>query len=122
MMKPSYVLSVSADLIAERGHSKRTYVGSGGEVCALGAIMITCGASIVPRGIINSGFDLVHKGRTPDQYNCSEAARDRLKEYLYFHAEDTGWNPQADSIPDWNDRTDAETVVRVMREAAQWSK
>lgn len=122
MMKTSEVLNNSADLIDERGHSKGTYVGSGGEVCALGAIMITCGASVVVSSIIKSGFRLAHEGRTQGQYNSSEAARNRLKEYLYFHADEAGWNRLSDSIPNWNDGNDAETVVRVMREAAQWSE
>lgn len=121
-MNTSEVLTKAADLIEEKGHSKGTYVDSGGEVCALGAIMITCGASIEPSVHFKSGLRLVNIGRNADQYNSSEAARTKLKEYLYFRGDEVGWHRPADSIPRWNDGNDGKTVVRVMREAAQWSK
>lgn len=113
-MKTSEVLNKAADLIEQRGHSHGRYIDIDGAVCALGAVRVACGAPVVPK-YVGVGYMLDMSAVDAD-VNGMMTARRALLCYLNEHADD--YDPVFDSIPKWNDRNDAETVINALRSAA----
>lgn len=113
-MKTSEVLNKAADLIDQRGHSHGTYVDSNGAVCALGAVRITCGATVIPK-FFGGGYTL-DMGMANENFDAIRNARRALHHYLRASSHD--YDLLSDSIPNWNDRNDKETVVNALRSAA----
>lgn len=107
----SVVLNNAADVIAERGHGRNTYVSDNGAVCALGAIFVACGATTNPKAPRGERVDF----DGVNEYVANEA-RLRLRKYLYGTGD---WNKFSDTIPNWSDRNTTETVMATLRKVAE---
>lgn len=116
-MDKSEVLIKAADLIEQRGHAHHRYVTTRGSVCAMGAIRLACGATVDNHYIRGPYLNESHM-----DFRDVIATREGFYKYLRANAEKYGIDTWSDSIPNWNDRNDKDTVVSAMREAAKWVK
>lgn len=115
-MNKSEVLTKAADEIDKRGHAHNSYVNAQGEVCAIGAMRLVLGGVIEDCAWSHSGLT-VNLGNI--EYENVWNARNHLFDYLRAHGQ---IKPMSDSIPNWNDRSDKDTVVSAMRAAAEWNE
>lgn len=114
-MNKTEVLTKAADEIEKRGHTHGSYANLDGEVCALGAMRLVCGGVVEGSAWSPSGVTV---NLDDNEFGLMWDARNHLFDYLRAHGQ---IKPMSDSIPNWNDRSDKDTVVAAMRAAAQWN-
>lgn len=116
MLTPDKVLNTAADIIEKRGHGHHFYMNNDGNVCAVGAIRLACGAPVTdsadPRAELKFHIDVF--ASTYDDSAAQEARR-TLADHLNI-------DEMVYSVVEWNDIQDKDTVVRALREAAKKTK
>lgn len=124
-MKTSEGLAKAAQVMADRGHNKGSYIAKNGSVCAMGAIFIASGAEIVPVTVSDEviGYSIrtdVDGYNSNLSYHCVEI----LRSFLSENWNRFGWRISSiyEGVPEWNDRKDYETVHTALVEASEWFK
>jgi hypothetical protein len=94
---PADLLDQAANLIEERGHAKDFYEDGQGRLCAVGALRVAAfGDSRYPKaGLVDTSYI--------QAYDLLEAEVEQI-DYAF--------------ITEWNDESDASTVVATLRAAA----
>lgn len=112
MGRVSTVLNRAADEIEKRGKARTSLINSRGNVCALGAIRIAAG------GVVSDSYGtpvLVTARMNWEIYGEAYRALDGYLLENKFYG-----NPRSrdNGVAGWNDRNNQETVVKVIRDAA----
>lgn len=112
MSRVSTVLNRAADEIEQRGKARTVLVNSRGNVCALGALRIASGA------VLGKAFgDTVILSYRMNWQVYDEAYK-LLDAYLLEKGFYKNYHQKDNGVAGWNDSNNKDSVVKVMREAA----
>lgn len=113
MGRVSTVLNHAAEEIEKRGKSRHHMINSRGNVCALGALRLAAGAIVGD----DNGDVAIFSARM--NWEIYDEAYRALDGYLLEKKFYKNYTQKDDGVAGWNDRNNAETVVKVIRDAAK---
>lgn len=114
MSRVSTILNRAADELDQRGKARHRLINQQGNVCAMGALRIAAGG--VPSEVF--GTKTIITARM--SWHAYEEAYRAFDQYMTDNGTYKNDKQKDNGIAGWNDRSNKDTVVTALREAANY--